>query len=167
METQSALDILKTAILLEKRGKSFYETVAGTTPDADVKRIFEIMAGEEQSHIDFLSLHYLSFERTGGFDKSAGIPKADESIANLVLNPEISKRVSAAGFEAAAISAAIDMENRAIAVYSKRALDSTDVAESKLYSFLADWEKDHLRILHKLNEELKEKIWNENQFWPF
>jgi rubrerythrin len=167
MTNNKALDILKTAILLEKRGKAFYETVAGKTDDADVKNIFTIMAKEEVLHIEFLAQHYKQYEKTGTFEKVTVKPQADESVANLVLSKDITKRISAAGFEAAAISAAIDMENRAIEVYSKRAAESTDPVEKDLFQFLADWEKSHHKILHELNEELKEKIWNDNQFWPF
>lgn len=167
METKTALDILKTAILLEKRGKAFYETVAGKADDPEVKKIFTIMAKEEQLHIEFLSHHYRQYEAAGSFDKSIAFPKADESIANMVLDKDITKRISAAGFEAAAISAAIDMENRAIEVYSKRASDSSDLIEKQLYQFLADWEKEHHKLLHELNEDLKARIWNDNQFWPF
>lgn len=167
MEPKTALDILKTAILLEKRGKAFYETVAGKTDDPDVKKIFSIMAKEEQLHIEFLSKHFLQYKKTGKFEKIPISSKVDESIANMVLDKTITNRISAAGFEAAAISASIDMENKAIEVYSKRADDSADPSEKELYQFLADWEKGHHKILHELNEELKEKIWHDNQFWPF
>jgi rubrerythrin len=167
MEKKTALDILKTAILLEKRGKAFYETVAGKTDDEDVKNIFAIMAKEEQIHIEFLSEHFKHYDRTGKFEKLPLKGKADESVADLVLDKDITKRLSAAGFEAAAISASIDMENKAIEVYSNRALEASDESEKELYQFLADWEKSHLKILHELNEELKEKIWHDNQFWPF
>jgi len=167
METNTALDILKTAILLEKRGKAFYETVAGKTDDEDVRNIFTIMAKEEQLHIEFLSQHYKNYEKTGKFEKVSIASKADETVADMVLSKDITKRISAAGFEAAAISASIDMENKAIEVYSKRANDSSDPVEKDLFNFLADWEKGHHKILHELNEELKEKIWYDNQFWPF
>ncbi|MBE0661961.1 MAG: ferritin family protein [Bacteroidales bacterium] len=167
METNTALDILKTAILLEKRGKAFYETVAEKTGDEDVRKIFSIMAKEEQLHIEFLAQHYKNYEKTGKFEVVSIAPKADESIADMVLSTEITNRLSASGFEAAAISAAIDMETKAIEVYSKRAKDSSDQVEKDLYNFLANWEKGHHKILHELNEELKEKIWYDNQFWPF
>ncbi|MDP2423155.1 MAG: ferritin family protein [Bacteroidales bacterium] len=167
MEIKTALEILKTAILLEKRGKAFYETVASKTDDPDVKNIFTIMAKEEQLHIEFLSKHYLQYEKTGSFDNTVSLVKADESIADMILDKNITKGISAAGFEAAAISAAIDMENRAIEVYSKRAQASTNFTEKQFYQFLADWEKEHHKILHALNEDLKERIWNDNQFWPF
>jgi len=167
MEKNSALDILKTAILLEKRGKAFYETVAAKTDDEEVRKIFSIMAKEEQLHIEFLGQHFKNFESSGNFQKVGMKPKADESVADMVLSKDITKRISAAGFEAAAISAAIDMENKAIEVYSKRAKESNDPVERELFDFLANWERSHHKILHELNEELKEKIWHDNQFWPF
>lgn len=88
-------------------------------------------------------------------------------MAELILSPEVKQQISAAGFEAAAISAAIDMETKAIDVYSKRALEATDPNEKELYHWLADWEKGHHKILHELNEDLKQSIWFDNHFWPF
>lgn len=167
MEKNTVLDILKTAILLEKRGKAFYETVAAKTDDEEVRKIFTIMAKEEQLHIEFLSQHFKTFENSGNFQKVGVKSKADESVADMILSKDIAKRISAAGFEAAAISAAIDMENKAIEVYSKRAAETENQVERELYDFLANWERSHHKILHELNEELKEKIWHDNQFWPF
>jgi rubrerythrin len=42
-----------------------------------------------------------------------------------------------------------------------------DPNEKKLFNWLADWEKGHLKILNDLDNDLKEKIWYDNQFWPF
>ena len=47
MDDKTALDILKSAILLEKRGKAFYEKVAEQTPSEAAKRFFDMMAEEE------------------------------------------------------------------------------------------------------------------------
>ncbi|MBW6490383.1 MAG: hypothetical protein K0B15_04205 [Lentimicrobium sp.] len=32
---------------------------------------------------------------------------------------------------------------------------------------LPTWGKGHHKVLHELNEQLKEDIWYDNQFWPF
>ncbi|MCF8303533.1 MAG: ferritin family protein [Bacteroidales bacterium] len=168
MEKQTATDILKTAILMEKRGKAFYEQVARQTSDEDVQKIFNIMAGEEQIHIDYLSKQFSNYEKNQKFGKLELAEKeGDESIANMILSKDLRNRLSAASFEAAAISAAMDMETKAIEVYSKRAEETDDPNEKKLYQWLADWEKGHHHILHELNEDLKEKIWYDNSFWPF
>jgi rubrerythrin len=79
----------------------------------------------------------------------------------------VRNEISAAGFESAAISAAIDFENRAIAVYQERANETVDPNEKEMYQMLADWERTHHSLLYKLNEDLKEQIWHDNNFWPF
>jgi rubrerythrin len=63
----------------------------------------------------------------------------------MILSDEIKNKLSAAGFEAAAISAAVDMEKKAIEVYSTQAEVSADPNEKKLFNWLSDWEKSHLK----------------------
>lgn len=165
--TKRATDILKTAILLERRGKAFYTLVARQTESKSAKRIFEMMAEEEDAHIEFLSKQFSHFEKNHEFMKVEEHNEVDDTDAVMILSEEIKKEISAAGFEAAAISAAIDFENNAIAVYSQRAQEATDPNEKAMYHMLAEWEKGHHHLLHKLNEDLKEQIWNDNNFWPF
>lgn len=168
METKSALDVLKTAILMEKRGMALYEEVAAKTSSEEVRKIFSIMAEEEKEHAKFLSEQFKNFLSNQSFTKQELIEsKGDDAIANLILSGKIKNQISAAGFEAAAIGAAIDMETKAIEVYSQRASESTDENEKALFSWLANWERDHYKLLIKLDEELKENIWNDNGFFPF
>ncbi|NOZ45713.1 MAG: ferritin family protein [Chlorobi bacterium] len=166
MEESKTLEILKTAILLERRGKAFYSQVADQTKDEDVKNIFNLMAKEEDEHIHFLTEQFESYVKTQAF-KITKLHKEEDSIAEQILSDNIKKNISAASFEAAAISSAIDMENRAIAVYTERAENATDEEEKKFYQWLANWEKGHHKLLFELDKELKEKIWNDNSFWPF
>jgi rubrerythrin len=167
METPKNLDILKMAILMEKRGIAFYTTVSEQTNDPEIGNIFKIMATEEGTHVKFLSEQFLSFEKDKEFSCLNLPDPAADGIANRILSEEVKKKISAAGFEAAAISAAIDMEKKAIEIYSTQAAATTDPNEKKLYNWLSDWEKGHLKILNDLDNELKEKIWYDNQFWPF
>lgn len=167
METQKALEILKMAILLEKRGHAFYAKVAEQTPDLDIKYIFLTMADEETKHVKFLSEQYVNYEREHAFKKVELPDLEKEAFASLILTDEMKSKISSAGFEAAAISAAIDFEKRAIEVYARQAETSADPNEKALYAWLSDWEKGHLKVLSDMDNELKEKIWNDNQFWPF
>ena len=165
--SNQATNILKTAILLERRGKAFYTQVARQSESKSAKRIFEMMAEEEDAHIDFLSRQYVHFEKTHEFLKLDEHQEVDDADVVMILSNEIKKEISAASFEAAAISAAIDFEKRAVEVYAKQAGTTSDPNEKALYSWLSDWEKGHLKILSDMDNELKEKIWNDNQFWPF
>lgn len=161
-----ALEVLKTAILLERRGKAFYSHAARQTESKSAKKIFGMMAEEEDEHIEFLTNQFKNYIEHHEFLKTNDHHEEDEAVME-ILTEDVKKEISAAGFEAAAISAAIDFENRAISVYSTRAEEATDPKEKEMYQMLADWEKGHHHLLHKLNEDLKEQIWNDNNFWPF
>ena len=92
---------------------------------------------------------------------------SSEGFASIILNNNLKKEISAASYEAAAISAAIDMENNAIKTYTERANLATDKNEKDLFNWLANWEKTHHEILIHIDNELKESIWFDNKFWPF
>jgi len=165
---RTATDILKEAILLERRGKEFYSAVAEKSDSKSARRIFEIMAEEEDEHIKFLSVQFAHYSKTNEFQTVGKVEEdADDEIAMKVLSEEFKKEVGAASFEAAAISAAIDFETRAVKLYSDRANEATDQNEKEMYTMLANWEMGHQKSLHELSESLKEDIWNDNNFWPF
>ncbi|MFN3554652.1 MAG: ferritin-like domain-containing protein [Bacteroidales bacterium] len=161
-------DILKQAIIMENRGKSLYQMVAQQTPSPEVKEIFQAMADEEQVHIEFLSKQFAYYKKNQTFDKNQlEMASEEDAIANSILTEKIKKDISGAGFESAAISAAIDMESKSIEVYEQRAKESNDPNEKELYQWLAEWEKGHYKLLLDLNKQLTEKVWNDNNFWPF
>jgi rubrerythrin len=164
---KSSIDILKEAILLERRGKAFYTTAARQTESEAARKIFEMMAAEEDEHINFLSKQFAYYEKNKEFMKVDEAADADDATVMAILSEEIKKQINAASFEAAAISAAMDFETRAVQIYSDRATSATDNNEKEMYQMLADWEKGHHFWLHKINEDLKEQIWYDNNFWPF
>jgi rubrerythrin len=165
MAESKSLEILKGAILLERRGKAFYQNVAGQAKDPAIRRIFETMAEEEQQHIEFLAKQYSNLAQGGGFDP-VKMNAASYETAKSVLTEGVQKNISAAGYEASAISAAMAMEERAVNYYAERASSSEDKTEKELYQQLADWERTHFKILRDIDKELTEKVWFDNQFWP-
>ncbi|MEN8138422.1 MAG: ferritin family protein [Bacteroidota bacterium] len=165
---RTTTDILKEAILLERRGKEFYSKVAQSSESKSARQIFEMMAEEEEQHIKYLSVQFAHYSRTNEFLSPGAVEEdADDEIAMKVLSEKFKKEVSAASFEAAAISAAIDFETRAVKLYSERAKEAETQNERDMYSMLANWEMGHQKSLHDLNNGLKEDIWNDNNFWPF
>jgi len=165
-QNDKTIDVLKTAILLERRGKAFYTQAARNSESKSATKIFEMMAEEEDEHIDFLVKQFKNYQVNHEFMDTENHQEEDETVVQ-ILTEKVKNEISAAGFEAAAISAAIDFENRAIEIYSQRAEEATDPKEKSTYKMLAEWEKTHHHLLHKLNEDLKEQIWNDNNFWPF
>lgn len=166
METGTALDILKSALLLERRGKAFYEVAAEQAQSPPVREFFERMAEEEERHVRVLSDQFAAYQSRGAF---AGAPSDREptgDIASTVLSRRLSDSISAASFEAAAVSAAMSLERNAIRLYSERAQSAEDPEERALYQWLAEWEAGHLELLSKVDREVTEAAWNDNSFWP-
>jgi len=167
MEENKTLDILKQAILLERRGKAFYENIAEKAENKAVQEVFDMLAKEEQKHIQTLSEQFNAYHKDKKFISGDLHVKDNNSAASKVLTREIKEKISAAGFEAAAISAGIAMEERAIQLYTKSAQTASDPEAKALYEWLATWERHHLNMLLDIDKALREKIWFDNQFWPF
>ncbi|MBW1607882.1 MAG: ferritin family protein [Deltaproteobacteria bacterium] len=167
MKQNTSLEILKQAILLERRGKAFYRKVAEKTESKGVRDVFETMAAEEQNHIDLLSEQFKAYGKEKKFIPGNYKESDSSRVASNVLTREIKEKISAAGFEAAAISAAISMEEHAVKLYSESAETTSDPEAKALYEWLARWEREHLGLLLDIDKALREKIWFDNQFWPF
>jgi rubrerythrin len=167
MSGHDTIDILKEAILLERRGHSFYLKVAEQSTHAAVREFFESMAAEEERHIEILEGQFSTYSRNQQFEPLCDRDRQSQPADQLVLDESVKKQIAAAEYEAAAISAAILMEEKAVALYSERAEAAKDPAEESLYLWLAAWERGHLSSLVKIDREIKEAIWNDQQFWPF
>jgi rubrerythrin len=166
MSKDQTLEILKRAILLEMQGKSFYEGMAEATKSEGVKRIFTIMAEEEEQHKVILSKKFHEFQSTGAMEETLELG-SPESFADTVLSEQIRKEIGAAGYEAAGIGAAIELEKKAVALYEEQARKAGEGAAGKLFRDLALWERSHMTFLSELYDDLIEASWNEADFWPF
>ena len=167
MSADVTVEILKQAILLEKRGQAFYSQVAQQASGKAVKQFFEMMAEEEVKHVRILSDQFKAYKENNKFTPDAINEDHHGDVADNVLTQEMKNEISAADYEAAAISAAMSMEENAIKLYSDRAEAAEDSNEKALYAWLAKWEMQHLRFLSEVDKELKEAVWNDATFWPF
>jgi rubrerythrin len=166
MAETKEIEVLKKALLLERQGRAFYQRVSKDSESQAVSSLFAIMAEEEGKHIEYLAEQFANFSASGEFLQLEP-EEGDRTAVREILSSDIRKQISAAGYEAAAISAAIEMENRAVAVYGERAEASDDPKERKLYAWLAQWETGHLKFLAEINDQLLEEVWYESSFWPF
>jgi rubrerythrin len=167
MSASQSIDILKEALLLEMRGRAFYRRTASQATNAAIAEVFDSMADEEERHVRILEQQMKSVNENGGWAPLEAGDVEGEALADLVLSDAVKSRIAAADFEAAAISAAMLMEENAINLYSARADAAGAPEEKRLFQWLADWEKGHLKFLSELDRDIKARIWNDNQFWPF
>lgn len=167
MSEDRTIEILKNAILLEKRGYAFYSKVAQQASAEPVKQFFSLMAAEETQHVNILSEQFKAYKSEKKFKSGAYTELSAFKTVSEILTNELKRQISAADYEAAAIAAAMSMEKNAIQTYSRRASESQDANEKALYGWLAKWETEHLNFLTRLDKELTEEIWHDNNFWPF
>jgi len=165
MSEKEVLDIIKKAILLEHRGRSLYRAAAAETRSEGVKELFDTLAEEEKNHIETLNRQYKSVSKGGGFEVG-NLSAAGKSGDSEVLSGKIVSAISAAGYEAAVIAAALEFEKKAVDFYSKQAEAAGSENEKKLFRWLADWEKGHMAMLARIDKDLMESIWYDNSFWP-
>lgn len=166
MEKSNALNILKNAFLMERQGKSLYDTAREKAKDPDVKSFFDHLAKDEQAHMDILEKQFKALLKSGKFAAGLYETAGAAEPAPAILDQPLKDKINAAGFEATAITAAVAFEEKAVALYSQRAEAAVDEEEKKLYHWLSAWETGHLKKLVSLQEELTERVWNDNSFWP-
>lgn len=167
MEKSNALNILKNAFLMERQGKTLYETARDKAEDEAVKSFFDSLARDEQEHMAILETQFKSIMKSGKF--AAGGYETDGAAETPpdILDKNLKDKINAAGFEATAITAAVGFEQKAVDLYGARAETATDPEEKKLYQWLSTWEQTHLKKLLALQEDLQQQIWDDNSFWPF
>jgi rubrerythrin len=159
------LDVVKGAILLEHKGKALYESVTKTAKVEGVKELFKMLVREEEKHIDLLTKQYSRILK-GKIPDASDLEKGDATVTAAIISSDVTKEVHGAGYEAAVISAALEFEKNAVNFYSKQAEKAESEGERKLYRWLVRWEKTHMMMLAKLDNEIREQIWYDNQFWP-
>ena len=109
MSTPVSLEILKEALLLERRGHAFYAKVAGQAQSDAVRSFFKTMADEELRHMSILEEHFKIYTERQEFADVDTRALGMTAMADAVLSDNLKSQITAAGFEAAAISAAMAM----------------------------------------------------------
>ncbi len=167
MEKSNALTILKHAFLMERKGKALYEKAMEHAKDESVKTFFKDLADDEQEHMNILEKQFKALMSSSKF--TAGDFENDGSRVSApdILDETLKTKISAAGFEATAITAAIGFEEKAVKLYALRSEEASDPEEKKLYHWLSTWEKTHLKKLLALDAALMETVWQDNSFWPY
>lgn len=156
-------NVLKEAYYLELKGKALYKDAVREGMSAELRELFEFFAGEEEAHASMLKEQLKALK--SGETLKPGSPSASAGGFPLPMKV-VAKAVNAAGFEGALVSAALDFETRAHDFYSNQARNEADTDLKALYSWLADWERQHMALFAELDREIREKVWYDNSFWP-
>lgn len=126
--------IISNAIDREVEAYTFYKTVADKVKDANLKKLFLELAGEETKHREFLQgllskdVKSLKFSATKDY-------KVGDNIKTPALTPDM-KPVDG-------LVVAIKKELEAMQMYTALANNSEDAAQKKMFMELASMERGH------------------------
>lgn len=164
----SLIEGLLRAVKMETDGRNFYLIAAQTTQDPKGREVFQTLADEELSHLNFLKSHYESISTSGLLNPSISLGKPGMlEEQNPIFSNDILTRIGSAHYEMTALSIAIQLELNSIKYYEERAREETEPQARTFYSELAKWESLHYHALLRQQDTLKESYWTANGFAPF
>jgi rubrerythrin len=164
-QLSSAIDAVKTAIMTEMQGYELYKGAAERTTDPEARRMFQLLADEEENHSRMLHEQFQSLMQAKVFTAPPTVEEG-EGFETLVADPKWRKSLRFGNMELSAVSIGSNLEARAIALYKKCAQTTTDPEGRKVFEWLVHWEEDHLKWMQTLEDELKERYWADQGFSP-
>jgi rubrerythrin len=126
--------IITMAIDREVEAYTFYAKVAVMAKDANLKKTFTELAGEEKKHREFLQDFLLKEPKTMHFDI-----KKDYKVGDALPTPPITPDLK----PLEGLVLAIKKELEAMQMYTQLAAASTDAQQQMLFNGLANMERTH------------------------
>ncbi|MCP3952894.1 MAG: hypothetical protein GY697_11855, partial [Desulfobacterales bacterium] len=92
--SDTALDILKEAILLERRGRAFYQKIAAQAQNEAVRKFFETMVTEEDHHVDILGEQLKSYRAIQKFVPLDAAETQSQPLPDMVLSDAVKQQLA-------------------------------------------------------------------------
>src|SRR5512141_677359 len=161
---------LKQALRNEIDGAEFYRMAAGSARRDSVRQMYQFLMEEEERHrAAIVDQMQRTAEGKGmKFGRDVSSKKARAKLKSPLLTADLVKEGRQVEGEVAALSIGMTLEKRAIAQsLALRKTAAGDARAEKVFSDLVAWEQDHLDVLMRQYDQLREMFWEEARFWPF
>lgn len=156
MKNEKSHTLLKSSILFEMHGEKLYLEAAEKAQNTEVKDFFKKMANDEHLHAEILREVFDSYHQGTKYIPHTNTWFTTNKVEE-IRNPLLVELITGSSFEAAAITAAILMEEKSVIEYQKMADEAEDSEEKKLFNWLVKWEQEHVQRLSVLRDGLKIK----------
>jgi rubrerythrin len=160
----------KKALMNEVEGREFYRMAAANARLDGVRQMFTFLMEEEERHREAI-LEQIGRVARGKPPRSVRKGPGKREIRKFrspLFTPDFVAKGEKAEGEAAALSIGMTLEKRAIEQFAAlRKMVKGDAAAEKVFDDLIAWEREHLEILTRQYEQLREMYWEEARFWPF
>jgi len=161
---------LKQALLNEIDGAEFYRMAAKSARHDGVRQMFRFLMEEEERHREAIleQMKRMTEGKPFLLARSAAAKKRLERFKSPLFTEDLVKVSRQVEGEVAALSIGMTLEKRAIAQFAAlRRKVAGDARAEKVFSGLMSWEQDHLEVLTRQYDQLREMYWEEARFWPF
>jgi len=165
-QLQTAIDAVRTAIITEIKGQELYKTAAAKAEDPDARRMFEMLAEEEQGHKAYLERHYASLMKTGAWAENEPSERSKEKIEEFIIDDAFRRSLRRGEFEMAVVALAVDLEAKAVQFYKEVSRTAEDPETRKVFEHLVAWEEGHHRQFMAIERELRDAYFADRGFAP-
>jgi rubrerythrin len=159
---------LRLALANELEGREFYRMAAAAAGHDGMRQMFMFLMEEEARHHEELlrQIGRLSEGKPMRLARRGPDRSVIRKFRGPLLSPELVRESRKASGEAAVLSLARTLEKRAIAHFTAlRKRFAGDRAASRVFDVLIAWEKEHLGILTRQYELLREMYREEARSW--
>jgi len=163
---QAVIKAIKDAVMVEVKGQQLYSHAAEQAEDPAAKKMFEMLAADEDDHVRILMNQYKSLIEEGKLDLDHVHPAEVDHGSATVITDDFKKAVRRGNFEMAVISIGCDLEKKAIAYYKENAAKTEDAELKQLFTWLVEWEDGHLEQLLELEKIYQDAFWADQGFAP-
>ncbi len=143
MKFHSTHDILKFAIAKEESSVRFYRTLSAHTQKAETSAMFEVLARQEEQHIEALKLEMLK----QGFTLTGSVT-ADEDDDERGIHVELDSRAEQMD-RLQALRLGVQKERAAFKLYAELMVMTEDLDARKMFLELAEEEMRHVLKLER------------------
>jgi rubrerythrin len=157
-EQETTAGALQYALKMEIDGKAFYLQAGGSSENKLGQRLFKRLAAEEDVHRAVFQKIYDAIKAKKGWPEArfkADSGKVLRTVFSEALE-HLGKDIQPAAAELDAVQTGMDMENKTLDFYTRRAKVASYAAEKELYDELARQEREHHRLLMDYYDFLKD-----------
>lgn len=163
---EAMIQAVKDALMVEIKGQQLYSHAAETAKDPEVKEMFQMLANDEENHVKMLQAQFKPIMEEGRIVLEGFHPAELDHGSQSIIPDSFKKKIKGGEFEMAVIGIGCQLEVQAIAHYKSKAKNIEDPDLKQLFSWLSDWEEDHLNQLRELETMYQDAYWAEQGFSP-
>ena len=161
---------LQQALQNEVDGREFYRMAAKSARRDGARQMFAFLMEEEEKHREAIvaQIARMAEGKAPKPVRGAAQRKAIRKFRSPLYTDDFVAKGKNVEGEAAALSIGMTLEKRAIEQFiALRKKARGDAPAERLFDDLIAWEREHLDLLARQYDQLREMYWEESRFWPF